>query len=130
MSMHNPNTHEVYEIRGDVADPAGTGLRGQSAGIDLNNAIAHPEFVWFNPAEGINDYVTSHGDLYRDPSDESLMLIFYCPKCTEANRVTSHHDKDLQWKNGKLSIDHFLCGAACGFSAKVHNGVATDVPIG
>jgi len=123
--MHNPKTEEVFEIRGGVPDPEGTGLRGMSAGLNLNSgAIANPAFRW-------RDRIST-GELFRSPDDGSFMYLFFCPRCAQSCKVDSHR-KDIGWEPHRpdvISISKFGC-TWCGLTIRIDAGVAHDeAPIG
>jgi len=114
---------ELYEIRGDVQDPAGTGLRGVETSIDLTkNALAHPEFIWHDRISTCDVY--EQGGL--------LMLNFYCPQCAQSLSVRSDK-KEIRWERGgnhggRLSIGEMRCTwPGCGWHARIEDNVAKDI---
>jgi hypothetical protein len=114
---------ELYEIRGDVADPAGTGLRGVEAGVDLTKtAAAHPQFFW-------RDRVATT-DLYE--AGDHRMINFFCPQCGQSLRVESHK-KEIRFEpggphGGRLSVSEMRCTwPGCGWHARIENNRAVDM---
>ena len=113
---------ELYEIRGNVADPTGQSeLAGTEAGVDLTkNAIGHPKFRWRDRVSEVDVYA----------ADGQLMLHFYCPQCSQALRVTSEQ-KEIRFSpsgdGGRISIAAFRCTwAQCGLKIRIVDNVAKD----
>lgn len=109
---------ELYEIKHDVADPSGSGRRGTSIGMDLkNNALAHPRIRF-------RDRV-SECDLYA--SGDEIMIHMYCPRCENANRLTSK-TKRIDWSGDRISIEVFTCTwPDCGLRMAVKDNIGQEV---
>lgn len=97
---YNPNTEELYTIKEDALDPAGTGQVGKSATIGLNkSAVAKPLIRY-------KDFVIE-ADLYN--MDGEFMVHLYCPKCRNALSIKGSQKKiDYSTSDG-LSVEPFMC---------------------
>ncbi|MFH1834244.1 MAG: hypothetical protein ABH877_04395 [bacterium] len=116
MTTLNAN-EELYEIKGDVADPRGTDKKGVAIGLDLSKtAAAHP-MIRFGD-------VVSETDLFV--SDDELMILMWCPRCGNQNRITSKA-KRILWERNRVSIDPFSCTwPGCGLRIRVDHNLARE----
>ena len=74
--MSNSIRKEAFQIAGDQLDPAGTGLRGKTAGYNLGaNVAARPIVLWRDRLLTV--------DLYSMPG-APMYAIIYCPICADA----------------------------------------------
>ena len=112
------NDEEIYEIKGDVADPGGTGRRGISVGADLTkSAIGHPRIRF-------RDRI-SEADLYA--ADGELMVHMYCPQCQNANQILGSR-KRIEWSGDRITIEVFTCTwPGCGLRMDVKDNVGREV---
>lgn len=114
---------EVFEIRGNVPDPTGTGLLGTSVGMDMQRAaIAHPKVFYGDRIAEV--------DVYEAGDGSQLMLVMYCPRCAGSLRITSER-KEIRFEpsdrhGGRLSISPFLCTYGCGLHVEVEDNIAHD----
>lgn len=108
---------ELYEIRGDVADPSGSGLKGTSVGVDMTaGALAHPRIRW-------RDRV-SEVDLYA--AGDELMIHMYCPRCQNCNKISSK-TKRITWSGDRLSVEEFACTwPECGLRIAIVDNKAVE----
>jgi len=121
MTTLNAN-EELYEIKGDVADPRGTDKKGVAVGLDLSRtAAAHP-MIRFGS-------VVSEVDLFAE--DDELMILMWCPRCKNQNRISSKK-KRILWdgaraKGSKVSIDPFSCTwPGCSLRIRVDDNLARE----
>lgn len=119
---------EIYEIKGDPSASAALdgkvspdgNLPGLAAEWHLDrSAAAHPQIRF-------RDRIST-ADLYV--MGDELMLHFYCPRCGNANRITSKQ-KRIGWygrPSDGLCIETFSCTwPGCGLRMRVDNGVGKE----
>lgn len=88
---------DLWQIKGDVPDPTGTGLRGVSSGVDFTKTAAgHP--VLFYRGETQDLFLTA--DVYRLP-DAPMQVHLYCGKCGNAIQV-SQENKDMHYDTDRI----------------------------
>lgn len=144
-NMYDPNREEIFHVAGDVADPTGTGLRGQQSSVSLDTKIAEVQIRYKD--------TLIFGDVYRYPG-VPLRVVLMCPVCHNALTVCADRkaiDYDLEAApkiGGRISIEKFECpfeapGAGahnpragaigiitgtkmCGWKVGVDNNVAKD----
>lgn len=92
----NPNepqpapTKSIFQVKGDVADPSGTRLRGTAMGVDFSKtALGHP-VIFYRAKDGTEFFLTA--DVYAIPG-EPLSVHIYCPLC--ANHLTIRQDNKV-----------------------------------
>ncbi|MHC4175869.1 MAG: hypothetical protein ACYSWU_00070 [Planctomycetota bacterium] len=121
--MTNSRPEDLYEIKGDVPDPAGSGARGVSAEVDLTKtAIGHPRIRY-------GDRITTP-DVYA--ADGELFLHLYCPRCSNALRITDKMKAIRFQRNdrtgGEIDIEEFRCTwDGCGLHVRVERNQMIDV---
>jgi len=78
---------EIFEVKSDVPDPTGSGMRGMTSGIDLSkSAIGHP-VIHYKAKDGSEHLLTA--DVYALPG-EPMKVYILCPECK--NHLTIRQD--------------------------------------
>jgi hypothetical protein len=112
MTPLHSKDEELYEIKGDPNT-------GMSFEYNLGkSAVAHPQVRF-------GDRI-SESDLYAQ--GDELMVHFYCPRCENANSISSKK-KRISWSGGeRLSIAAFRCTwPGCGLALRIDDNIATEV---
>lgn len=105
-SMYDTQREEIFHVAGDVPDPTGTGLRGQSSSVSLDTKIAEVQIRYKD--------VLIFGDVYKYP-DVPLRVVIMCPRCHNALTITEDNKKiDYDFAaapqiGGRISIERFTC---------------------
>lgn len=103
----------MYSIKGDPSD-------GKGVTCDVNleaGAAAHPQVRFGDRIIETDVYVMG----------ETLMLHMYCPRCENANRISSEK-KRVSWNGGeRLSVAGFLCTwPGCGLAIRIDDNIAIE----
>jgi hypothetical protein len=74
-------------MKGDAADPSGTGKRGISSGVDFSKTAKGHPIVFYRAQDGTEFFLTA--DVYALPG-EPMAVHIYCPLC--ANHLIIRQD--------------------------------------
>lgn len=92
----------MFQIVGDVADPSGTGMRGNTHGFQLSrSALARPIVRW-------RDYFLTV-DIYDEPGSGAISAHLYCPMCAQRASAGSakHNALMISARNKKIELDFY-----------------------
>ena len=157
--MHDEGkiVRDVFQIKGDVPHPDGSGLRGATSGVDLTASAEGYPLVYDRIMQRLLTI-----DVYKIDG-QPMWLHLYCPRCENAIKITEetkeiHYEPQRAPKElleffsleylcqqlypgkrpqvamlgGTLSVSPFRCihpadGAVCGWHASIERNIARAI---